>query len=89
MQFTGQIARQDWMTAPETVAVMAALTAEGADVRFVGCPAGPVRYAAVVVAHPVRVRAGCVSGCGPDVEAPGWNARSWAIILRDLAGASW
>ena len=36
MQFTGQIARQDWMTAPETVAVMAALTAEGADVRFVG-----------------------------------------------------
>jgi poly(A) polymerase len=32
----GQIAPQPWMTAPETQAVMAALTAEGDEARFVG-----------------------------------------------------
>ena len=33
---TGKISAQDWMTAPATRAVIAALTAKGAEVRFVG-----------------------------------------------------
>lgn len=33
---TGKLSPQDWMTSPETKAVIAALTAGGADVRFVG-----------------------------------------------------
>ena len=33
---TGKVAPQAWMTAPETVAVVEALAAEGAEVRFVG-----------------------------------------------------
>jgi poly(A) polymerase len=33
---TGKIAPQDWMTAPATKVVIAALTAKGAEVRFVG-----------------------------------------------------
>jgi len=33
---TGRIEPQDWMTAPETRAVIAALAAEGTEVRFVG-----------------------------------------------------
>ena len=36
-----------------------------ADVRAVGGPAGPTRYADVVVTHPVQTRAGRVSGSGP------------------------
>ena len=36
MDAAGTIAPQDWMTAPETRAVVAALTAEGQEVRFVG-----------------------------------------------------
>ncbi len=49
VQPTGKIAPQPWMTAPETRAVMAALTARGADVRFVG---GCVRDA--VLKRPVK-----------------------------------
>lgn len=45
----GQLAPQDWMTAPETRAVIKALTAEGAEVRFVG---GCVRDA--VLKRPIR-----------------------------------
>jgi len=33
---TGKLSPQPWLTAPETKAVVAALTAEGAEVRFVG-----------------------------------------------------
>ena len=33
---TGKVAPQPWMTAPETVAVVEALAAAGAEVRFVG-----------------------------------------------------
>ena len=36
MEPTGKIPPQDWLTAPETRAVMEALTAYGADARFVG-----------------------------------------------------
>lgn len=36
MQPAGRLQAQKWMSAPETVRVIAALTAEGADVRFVG-----------------------------------------------------
>ena len=32
----GQLSPQDWLSAPETQAVLAALTADGAEVRFVG-----------------------------------------------------
>ena len=46
---TGKIAPQEWMTAPQTRAVFAALTAAGAEVRFVG---GCVRDA--VSRRPVR-----------------------------------
>jgi len=46
---TGKIAPQPWMTAPETRAVLAALTAGGAEVRFVG---GCVRDA--VLHRPVK-----------------------------------
>ncbi len=46
---TGKIAPQEWMTAPQTRAVFAALTAAGAEVRFVG---GCVRDA--VSGRPVR-----------------------------------
>ncbi len=45
----GQLSPQDWMQAAETKAVMAALTAEGAEVRFVG---GCVRDA--VLRRPIR-----------------------------------
>jgi poly(A) polymerase len=45
----GQLSPQDWMTAPETQAVVAALTADGADVRFVG---GCVRDA--VLKRPIK-----------------------------------
>lgn len=45
----GQLPPQDWMQAPETQAVVAALTAEGADVRFVG---GCVRDA--VLKRPIK-----------------------------------
>ena len=48
MEPTGKIAPQPWMTAPETRAVMAALTADGGEARFVG---GCVRDA--VVKRPV------------------------------------
>jgi poly(A) polymerase len=44
MQSVGRLDAQDWMTAPETVAVMAALAAQGSRVRFVG---GCVRDAAI------------------------------------------
>ncbi|MDH3472432.1 MAG: CCA tRNA nucleotidyltransferase [Rhodospirillales bacterium] len=44
-----RLAPRDWMTAPETRAVLAALTAEGAEVRFVG---GCVRDA--LAGRPVR-----------------------------------
>ncbi len=40
----GKLPQQDWMTAPDICAVIAALTAEGAEVRFVG---GCVRDAVV------------------------------------------
>ena len=33
---TGKLTQQSWMTAPETLAVIKALTAGGAEVRFVG-----------------------------------------------------
>jgi poly(A) polymerase len=36
MEITDRLAPQDWMIAPETLAVVAALTADGAEVRFVG-----------------------------------------------------
>ena len=36
MQPTGKLSPQPWMTAPETGAVIQALTADGAEVRFVG-----------------------------------------------------
>lgn len=49
MDPTGKIAPQPWMTAPETQAVFAALTAKGADVRFVG---GCVRDA--ILKRPVK-----------------------------------
>lgn len=49
MEPTGKIAPQSWMTAPETRAVLAALSAEGAEVRFVG---GCVRDA--VLHRPVK-----------------------------------
>lgn len=49
MEPTGKIAPQSWMTAPETQAVFAALTAGGADVRFVG---GCVRDA--ILKRPVK-----------------------------------
>lgn len=49
MQPTGKIAPPPWMTAPATRAVCAALTAEGADVRFVG---GCVRDA--ILKRPVK-----------------------------------
>lgn len=45
----GQLPPQDWMTAPETQAVIAALAAGGAEVRFVG---GCVRDA--VLRRPIR-----------------------------------
>ncbi|WP_142847334.1 CCA tRNA nucleotidyltransferase [Telmatospirillum sp. J64-1] len=45
----GQLEPQAWMTAPETRAVVAALTAEGAEVRFVG---GCVRDA--VLKRPIK-----------------------------------
>ena len=46
---TGKVAPQPWITAPETVAVVEALAAEGAEVRFVG---GCVRDA--VLQRPVE-----------------------------------
>jgi poly(A) polymerase len=49
MQPVGRLDPQPWMTAPETRAVIAALTAEGAEVRFVG---GCVRDA--VIGRPVK-----------------------------------
>ncbi|MGB8274251.1 MAG: CCA tRNA nucleotidyltransferase [Alphaproteobacteria bacterium] len=49
MQPSGKIPLQPWMAAPETRAVIAALTAEGAEVRFVG---GCVRDA--VIGRPVK-----------------------------------
>lgn len=49
MEPTGKIAPQPWMTAPETRAVIAALTDRGADVRFVG---GCVRDA--VLKRPIK-----------------------------------
>lgn len=49
MKPTGQITPQPWMTAPETVAVFAALTATGAEARFVG---GCVRDA--ILKRPVK-----------------------------------
>ncbi|MBY0430614.1 MAG: CCA tRNA nucleotidyltransferase, partial [Rhodospirillales bacterium] len=45
----GQLAPQPWMIAPETKAVVKALTAEGAEVRFVG---GCVRDA--VLKRPIK-----------------------------------
>lgn len=45
----GQLSPQDWMTDPATLAVVAALTADGAEVRFVG---GCVRDA--VLNRPIR-----------------------------------
>ncbi len=48
MEPTGKIAPQPWMTAPETGAVIRALTAGGAEVRYVG---GCVRDA--IAQHPV------------------------------------
>jgi poly(A) polymerase len=45
----GQLPPQDWMQAPETQAVVAALTADGAEVRFVG---GCVRDA--VLKRPIK-----------------------------------
>ncbi len=47
MQPAGRLQAQKWMSAPETVRVIAALTAEGAEVRFVG---GCVRDAVLGVA---------------------------------------
>jgi poly(A) polymerase len=49
MEPCGRLDPQPWMTAPETRAVIAALTAEGAEVRFVG---GCVRDA--VIGRPVK-----------------------------------
>lgn len=49
MKPVGRLDPQPWMTAPETMAVIAALTAEGAQVRFVG---GCVRDA--VIGRPVQ-----------------------------------
>jgi len=49
MQPAGRLPPQPWMTAPETRAVLAALTAEGGEVRFVG---GCVRDA--VLGRPVK-----------------------------------
>lgn len=46
---TGKVAPQPWIAAPETVAVVEALAAEGAEVRFVG---GCVRDA--VLQRPVE-----------------------------------
>ena len=40
-----------------------------ADVRAVGGPSEPVRYADVVVTHPVQTRAGRTTGSGPGVAA--------------------
>jgi len=49
MQPAGRLDPQDWITAPETQAVMAALTAKGATVRFVGgCVRDAVAERAVV-----------------------------------------
>ena len=49
MQAAGKLPLQPWMTAPETRAVIAALTVDGAEVRFVG---GCVRDA--LVGRPVK-----------------------------------
>ena len=54
---TGKLSPQPWMSAPETVAVIAALTAADADVRFVG---GCVRDA---LSHQPPPSAGC-----PDID---------------------
>ena len=49
MQPASRLPMQPWMGAPETRAVVAALTAEGAEVRFVG---GCVRDA--ILGRPVK-----------------------------------
>ncbi|NQU60799.1 MAG: CCA tRNA nucleotidyltransferase [Rhodospirillales bacterium] len=58
---TGKLSPEAWITAPETVAVISALTADGAEVRFVG---GCVRDA---MAHiPVEKQSGDIDIGTPD-----------------------
>lgn len=66
----GQIAPQDWMIAPETQALIAALTADGAEVRFVG---GCVRDA--VLRRPIK-----------DVDIATHDPPQRVLALLDEAG---
>lgn len=66
----GQLAPQPWMTAPETQAVIAALTAEGAEARFVG---GCVRDA--VLKRPIK-----------DVDIATHDPPETVMLLLEKAG---
>lgn len=59
-----------------------------ADVRAVGGPAERIRYADVVVTHPVQVLAGRVSGCGPGVAAAREERKKFGHYKPRLGGRS-
>lgn len=66
----GQLSPQDWLDAPETKAVLAALTADGAEVRFVG---GCVRDA--ILRRPIK-----------DVDIATHDPPQRVLALLDEAG---
>ncbi|MBC8339208.1 MAG: CCA tRNA nucleotidyltransferase [Rhodospirillales bacterium] len=79
---TGKLSPQPWMEAPETRAVIAALTAAGADVRFVG---GCVRDA---LAHrpPVLIGEAASEKAMPDIDIATPDPPDTVTVLLQDAG---